>query len=117
MLLNKVNLKEVVFDNCNCSFSIALQADKIFVEASEISFSNLLFHNLVVLENEKIDIAEICQNDISKLTILNTPIIHSSKLKEFNQTEIVIKGCILDDNSVKELDNVSYDDKRYERIA
>ena len=116
-ILDKLSLEEIVLDHCQCLINHVLHVEKLLVEGSPVSFMNTVFHQLVVVENKEIDIQDICHSDIQQLTLLNTPIIHSSLLKKLPNCKIKIQGCSLDDSSVKELENVTYDANRYFKIG
>lgn len=113
--LNKINLKELVLDNCKCIINNNLNIERLYVEISNVNFKNINTQKLTILGSETININDLNKN-IKELTLLNCNIINSSLLKEFEDSKIKIIGCILDDESVKEFENVKYDPNRYEKI-
>lgn len=112
--LNKINLKVLSLDNCRCIINNRLSVDRLFVEVSNVNFKNICVKELTVLESGTIDISDL--NDLSELTLLNCNIVNSSLLKNFKDCKIELVGCTLDDDSVKELENVKYDPNRYFKI-
>ena len=112
--LNKINLKVLSLDNCRCIINNRLSVDRLFVEVSNVNFKNICVKELTVLESGTIDISDL--NDLSELILLNCNIVNSSLLKNFKDCKIELVGCTLDDDSVKELENVKYDPNRYFKI-
>ncbi len=116
-VINQLHLEELVLDNCDCILEDYLRVEKVFIESSKVSFSYLICNELVVLENVGLDIDEIIHNNLTKLTILNTPIIHSGELRKLSNCDIEIQGCSLDDSSIKNLDNVNYNPEKYCKLG
>ena len=111
--INQLHLTELILDNCDCILEDYLRVEKVFIESSNVSFPYLICNELVVLENDGLDIDDIIHNNLTKLTILNTPIIHSKQLINASNCDIEIQGCSLDDYSIKDLDNVNYNPEKY----
>lgn len=114
--LDKINLKNLSFDNCQCATNNILKVDRLFVEVSNINFKNIDVRELVVLESGTVNIADL-NNNIRELTLLNCDLVNCSLLRNFSNCKIKLVGCKLDDESIKYLENIMYDSKKYIRIG
>ena len=115
--LNKLNLKELILNNCILKSNNVINVEKIVISFSNVDlkkFKNI--KELIILECGKVNIGDIIGNDLDELKILNCEIINSKMLCKFETCDIEITGCKLDDESIKELDNVVYESRRYDKV-
>lgn len=113
--LNKINLKTLVLDNCNCNINNNLNINRLYIEISNVNLKRINTQELTILECETIDINDL-NNEIKELRILNSNITNSSLLRNFKNCKIELIGSKLDDESIKELENVNYNPDKYKKI-
>ena len=115
-IINNINLKELILDNCTCNTNTVLDIEDIYIELSDINLKKVKPQRLTILEDKRIDISDIINNNLKELTLLNCNIINSKLLKELKDCKIELVGCTLDDESVIQLDNIKYNPNRFEKI-
>lgn len=113
--LNNFKLKVLSLDNCICESKKELFVDKLNIENSRINLNKVKVKELLILDNDVIDIGSIDSSNLVDLKLLKCNLMNVKLFEKMKNCKVKIVGCSIDDESIINLENVTYDPNMFEK--